>query len=383
MSRTKYEVADVISKFGKQFIEQYYPNAFQQKVLRAISNCRTVELGYHKDKCDCCGQIRISYNSCRNRNCPKCQSTKQAFWVEDLMQIILPVKHYHMVFTIPHELNEISMLNSRWFYNLLFANVWDTIRTFGYTHFSVESGAVAVLHTWGQNLSLHPHVHCIVPAAGLTFAENLKHIGKNGKYLYSVRKLSATFRGKMMQGIKKYLKTKSKLKDHQSALDNAWKKSWVVFCEQSLGKPEHVVKYLGQYTHRVAITNHRLLNIDNSGVTFLHKNYRKNAKQITTKLNGVEFLRRFCQHILPLRFVKIRRYGIYSSRYRSLQKKENLKMVIKPKKETTQERIFRITGFDLYLCPFCKKGKMQIIEVVPRIRSPDYTQKFLLPNKLL
>ncbi len=205
MSRTEYEIADVIEQFGDQFQQKYHPNEYQQRVLRALLQCRTSALGGHKDECDCCGKVRISYNSCGNRHCPKCQSAKQAFWIEDLMEKTLPVKHYHLVFTIPHELNTIAMLNSGWFYNRLFAAVWDTLRTFGYSHFGVESGAVCVLHTWGQNLSLHPHVHCIVPAAGLTLAGNMKNIGKRGKFLYPVTQLSPMFRGKLMQAIKKEL----------------------------------------------------------------------------------------------------------------------------------------------------------------------------------
>jgi hypothetical protein len=181
MSRTKWEISDVIRKFGRQFLEKHQPNEYQKRVLKALLQCRTSALGGHKEVCSCCGKVRISYNSCGNRHCPKCQSAKQAFWIEDLLEKSLPVKHYHIVFTVPHELNTICMLNSAMFYSNLFKAVWDTLRTFGYTHFGVESGAICVLHTWGQNLSLHPHIHCIVPAIGLSLAGNMKPIGKNGK----------------------------------------------------------------------------------------------------------------------------------------------------------------------------------------------------------
>jgi len=354
MSRPEYEVADVIARFGEQFIAQCNPNKFQRKVLRALTLCRTSELGWHKDECDCCKRIRISYNSCGNRHCPKCQSTRQAFWIEDLLEMTLPVKHYHIVFTIPHELNTICMLDSAWFYNRLFAIVWDVLRTFGYSHFGVESGAVCILHTWGQILSLHPHMHCIVPAAGLTLAHNMKHIGTGGKFLYPVSQLSVEFCKKLMHCIKRRLKKLSLLGAHQKTIDTAWNKPWNVNCKPSFGKPEHVVKYLGQYTHRVAITNHRLMGIGDKGVTFSHKDYRDNEKQKPTTLTGVDFLKRFCQHFLPSRFVKIRYFGIYSSRYRASQKNDNHKMIIKPKNETTQQRIKRLTGFDVYQCPFCK-----------------------------
>ena len=369
MSRPQYEVANVIERFGKQFVAQCNPNRYHRRVLNALSQCRTSEMGGHVHACDSCGQIRVSYNSCRNRHCPKCQASKQAFWVEDLLQATLPVKHYHIVFTVPHELNQICILDDGAFYNQLFAAVWDTLRTFGYTRFGVETGAVCVLHTWGQNLSLHPHVHCIVPETGLSLAGNLKTIGTGGKYLYPVRQLSVTFRGKLMDITKRRIKKLGVLPQYQKLLDTAWQKPWVVFCEPAFGKPEHVIKYLGQYTHRVAISNDRLLGMDDTGVTFLHKDYADNATQKPIKLEGVEFLRRFCQHILPLRFVEIRRYGIYSSRYRALELKANPKMVIKPI-ETSQQRLLRLTGFDVYLCPVCKKGTMHQMEELPQVRAP-------------
>lgn len=372
VSRLQYEVADVIERFGKQFYTKCSPNQYQQRVLNALSLCRTSSLGGHKDVCDCCGKERISYNSCRNRHCPKCQSARQAFWVEDLLETTLPVKHYHIVFTVPHKLNTICLHDSKWFYSQLFYSVWDTLRQFGYTHFGVESGAVCMLHTWGQNISLHPHIHCIVPATGETLAGNMKNIGSGGKYLYPVKQLSLVFRGKLMESIKRNLKKQSLLQQHQSLVNAVLEKPWVVHCEPSLGKPEHVVKYLGQYTHRVAITNQRIIKIDDDGVTFMHKDYSDNAKQKPVKLDGVEFLRRFCTHILPARFVKIRRYGIYSSRNRALKQKNNKKIVIKPRQEeTVQQRIQRLTGFNVYQCPFCKQGTMHIVEEMPRVRSPS------------
>lgn len=371
MNRPQFEIADVIRQFGAQFTREWQPNSYQQRVLNALSLCRTSALGGHKEVCDCCAKQRISYNSCRNRHCPKCQGSKQAFWVEDLLETTLEVKHYHIVFTVPHELNTICLFDSKWFYGQLFSSVWETLRQFGYTRFGVETGAVCVLHTWGQNLSLHPHIHCIVPAVGETLAGNLKHIGKNGKYLYPVKQLSLVFRGKLMESIKRQLKKEQVYNQNQSLLRKAWNKSWVVHCEPSLAKAEHVIKYLGKYTHRVAITNQRIINIDEREVTFLHKDYRDQARQKPVSLSGVEFLRRFCQHILPHRFVKIRRYGIYSSRARALKKKATPKMEIKSRaQETTQKRIKRLMGFDVYQCPFCKQGSMHRVEELPRVRSP-------------
>jgi hypothetical protein len=366
-----FELADIITRFGKSFVEQAHPNPFQQRVLNAITQCRTSELGGHRQTCDCCGKTRISYNSCRNRNCPKCQASKQAVWVDELLSSTLEVKHYHIVFTTAHELNAICQLNSAWFYNLLFEAVWQTLRTFGYSHFGVESGAICVLHTWGQNLSLHPHVHCIVPAAGLSLAGNLKHVGANGKYLFPVRMLSQVFRAKMMTAIKKKMTTLGVLDNYHAVIEKAWAKPWVVFCEPSLVRAEHVVKYLGQYTHRVAITNQRIINVNEHGVCFLHKDYAHGARQKTMYLEGGEFLRRFCQHILPLRFVKIRRYGIYSARHKAVIKdKYAIAQAKLRKSEPIRQKLLRITGLDIFICPFCKNGTMRNVEEITRIRSP-------------
>ena len=371
MSRPSFELADIIKKFATQFFLQYKPNAHQQKILNTLSVCRTSALGGHKEKCSCCHKTLVSYNSCRNRHCPKCQSSKQAFWVEDLLATTLAVKHYHVVFTIPHVLNKVCIQNSEWFYARLFANVWETLRQLGYSRFGVECGAICVLHTWGQNLSLHPHIHCIVPAIGETLAGNTKYIGHNGKYLFPVKQLSLVFRAKMMGSIQMQLKKQGLLPSFDTLLSEAWQKPWVVFCEPSMAKADHVVKYLGQYTHRVAITNQRILNITGQSVTFLHKDYGDGALQKPVTMPGVEFLRRFCMHILPHRFVKIRRYGIYSSRARVLKQAQNPKMKVKTTLlETIPERIKRLTGFDVLRCPFCKKGIMQVVEIVPKIRSP-------------
>lgn len=371
MSRYLLEMADVIAQFGSQLQERHSPTSYQLRVLQALLLCRTAALGGHKDRCDCCGQERISYNSCRNRHCPRCQSAKQAVWIENLLETTLPVKHYHLVFTVPHELNAIAMLDSRWFYAQLFASVWETIYQLGYTRYGVEGGAVCVLHTWGQNLSLHPHLHCIVPAAGESLAGSMKPIGHQGKYLYPVRQLSVVFRGKLMEAIGRHLKKNLRHVLYQPLLKEVWAKPWVVFCEPSMAKAEHVVRYLGQYTHRVAITNQRIISIDDQRVTFTLKDYRDGAIQKPATLDGVEFLRRFCLHILPHRFVKIRRYGIYSSRYRSLRQKQDPKMVVDLKpKESMTERLLRLTGVDLYRCPVCRQGTMCRIEELPRIRSP-------------
>jgi len=377
--KTKFELADVIKRFGDNLLSKGQLTPFQIKTLHKIVQCRTAPLGGHEEQCDSCNEKRYSYNSCRDRHCPKCQASKQAIWIEQLLESTLPVKHYHIVFTLPHCLNKICLFNDREFYCLLFSAVWRTLHSFGYTHYGVETGAVCVLHTWGQNLSFHPHVHCIVPAAGYSLSGEWKHISTCENYLYPVHELSKTFRGKFLDSLKRWLKKKQVLSGFDPFIQEAWNTKWVVFCEPSMAKAEHVVRYLGQYTHRVAITNQRLLNISDTHVRFIAKDYRDKAINKPASLTGAEFLRRFCMHILPRRFVKIRRYGIYNHttkrnlelQFKPEEKADIISAEMKPKKETAQERLYRLTGFDVYQCPKCKKGKMYRIRELPRIRSPE------------
>lgn len=378
--RTKFELADVLNRFGPDLLAQTKLTPLQLKVLDKITKCRTSALGGHEQVCDTCGTVSYSYNSCGDRHCPKCQAAKQALWIDDLMQNTLPVSHYHIVFTVPHQLNALCLFNQRMYYDILFAAAWNTLRAFGYSHFGVETGAVAVLHTWGQNLSLHPHLHCIVPAAGYTIDGNWKNIGSTGRYLYPVHQLSDTFKGKFLDSLKRSLRKLNQLSLFQDMVQQAYATRWVVHCEPSLACADHVVKYLGQYTHRVAITNQRILNISDTKLTFLAKDYRDGAIQKAVTLEGVEFLRRFTLHILPQRFVKIRRFGIYNpTLIRNLklkfvnEVKPDLQKLIQANKEpeTRHQRIERLTGINPCLCPICKTGRMVVVRELPRIRSPS------------
>lgn len=379
--RARFELADVVNLFGDGLGAQTKLTPLQLKVLGKISLCRTAALGGHEEACDTCHNVRYSYNSCGDRHCPKCQAAKQAFWIDDLMQNTLPIKHYHIIFTVPHHLNAICLHNQRMYYDLLFAAVWNTLLSFGYTHYGVESGAVAVLHTWGQNLSLHPHIHCIVPAAGYTLDGRWKNIGNNWKFLYPVFQLSDAFKGKFLDSLKRTLRKQNEWSMFKGNVQQAYNTRWVVNCQPSLANAEHVVKYLGQYTHRVAITNQRILNIAGGKVTFIAKDYRDHAIKKPVTLNGVEFLRRFCMHILPGRFVKIRRFGIYNhTTKRSLalqfrpEEKPTIDTLIKRNDptETNLERFRRLTGFDPCQCPVCKKGRMVVVRELPKIRSPEW-----------
>jgi len=388
VAQNKFELADVVKQFGKEFIKQENLSAQQIKALNNIVQCRTASLGGHEEVCDNCKKVRYSYNSCGDRHCPKCQSTKQAIWVEELINATLPVKHYHIIFTVPHCLNDICLWNDKMYYSLLFGAVWKTLHSFGYTHYGVESGAVAIMHSWGQNLSLHPHIHCIVPAAGFSLKGEWKNIGKYDNYLYPVHQLSDTFKGKFLDSLKRKLKgIPGAFYDH---IQKAYKSRWVVNSQKSLASAENVIHYLGQYTHRVAINNRRILNITDTHVTFISKDYRDNAKKKPVTMTGVEFIKRFCMHVMPKRFVRIRRYGIYNpTKIRNLnlqfvpEQKTDIQQLEKPiENETPQERIKRLTGFDVGQCPACKKGRMRITREIPRIRSPAGHLPTILISKL-
>jgi len=379
--RTRFELADVVSQFGAGLLAQTRLSPLQLKVLGRIAACRTAALGGHEEACDNCGTVRYSYNSCGDRHCPKCQAAKQAFWIDDLVQNTLPVRHFHIVFTAPHVLNAVCLHNQRMYYDLLFAAVWNTLRSFGYSHFGAETGAVAVLHTWGQNLSLHPHIHCLIPAAGYTLDGKWVNIGYAGAYLYPVHQLGDAFKGRFLDSLKRALRKQNELSLFNSQVQQAFQTKWVVHCEPSLASAGHVVRYLGQYTHRVAITNQRILDIADGRVTFLAKDYRDRAIKKPVTLDGVEFLRRFALHILPRRFVKIRRFGIYNHTVKRKlklqlvpQKKPDIDSLVKKQNltETNVERFARLTGVNPCLCPVCKTGVMVAVKKLPRIRAPGW-----------
>ena len=377
--RTRFELADVVHRFAPSLHDRGKLTPLQQKVFAKIALCRTAALGGHEEVCDNCGTIRYSYNSCGDRHCPKCQAAKQAFWVDELVQSTLPVRHYHIVFTVPDHLNVLCLHNGRMFYNLLFSAVWHTLNSFGYSQYGVGTGAIAVLHTWGQNLSLHPHIHCLVAAAGYSLDGRWKNIGHGGKFLYPVHQMSSAFKSKFLDSLKRALREQNQLMLFNDQIQRAYSTPWVVHCQPSMASAEHVVRYLGQYTHRVAITNQRIVNITDEKVTFIARDYRQGAAKKYITLGGVEFLRRFAQHILPRRFVKIRRYGIYNHtakrnlgiKFRVEDESEgNNKSKSRKTIESNIERFERLTGINPCHCPVCKMGQMIRIRKLPPIRSP-------------
>lgn len=336
----------------------------QQKTLRALQQCRTAALGGHVDACDECGNISISYNSCRNRHCPKCQGHKRAAWIQAREADLLPCTYYHVVFTLPQELNRLVLHQPKLVYGCLFKSVWQTLNQFGTTA-GIQLGMIGILHTWGQNLSLHPHLHCIVPGGGVDAKGKWQKQVRSNKYLFSVKALSKVFRAKYVQALRA-----SGFED-KALIESLFAKDWVVYAKRPFGGPKQVIEYLGRYTHKVAISNHRIKSVSDKEVIFSYKDYRDGGKSKEMKLSNTEFTRRFAQHILPKRFVRIRHYGILSSswkrgRLQSLQESLQIK------------RIAVCTGTMLRRCPCCKTGTLITIDIFGQRGPPE---KYLLKKE--
>jgi hypothetical protein len=353
----QFEVADVLNHLGDK-VEQIGLNAWQLRTLSAIRRCRTAALGGHVDACDSCGNISISYNSCRNRHCPKCQGKNREDWIEAREAELLPVPYFHVVFTLPEAINGLSLHAPKKVYGLLFEAAWETLRTFGKNK-GVQTGMIAVLHTWGQNLSLHPHLHCIVPGGGVDKESHWKNIRADGKFLFSVKALSKVFRAKYCDKLKNRLP-----EAYQKLRKGLWEKPWVVFAKRPFGSSMSVIEYLGRYTHKIAISNHRIGSVDEKTVTFDYKDYRQKGMKKKMTLSHEEFIRRFAMHILPKGFVKIRHFGFLSSSWKRLKlsKLQEQLQVIKARPAEKKA--------ELPICPCCGKGRLHTILVFDQRGPP-------------
>lgn len=290
--RNRSEVADVLRKLGNK-VESLGLNTWQLRTLSSIKKCRTAELGGHIDACDSCGNLTISYNSCRNRHCPKCQGKNREDWIQARAHELLPVSYFHVVFTLPDSINALAIHSPKLVYDTLFEATWETLQTFGKAK-EMQMGMIAVLHTWGQQLSLHPHLHCIVPGGGIGKDGQWQNSPTNGKFLFPVKALSKVFRAKYCQK----LKEKEPIK-YEQIRQQLWQKPWVVFAKKPFGSPKSVVEYLGRYTHKIAISNQRIKSIDDHNVTFEYKDYRTAGVKKQMTVTHQEFIRRFALHILP------------------------------------------------------------------------------------
>ena len=363
--KREHELATVIDNFLPILNKEHKLPSFKLKALDALQKCRTEYMGGHIEACEDCGLIRLAFNSCRNRHCPKCGAIEKEKWIMNREADLLPVKYFHVVFTVPNKLNSLFLNNQEAMYKLLFAVVWDVMKDFGKTKNWIGGriGATAILHTCGQNLHYHPHLHLIVPAGALMPNGKWKHSRNRGKYLFKVEQLSDVFSARFM----KETRALKKSRDISGKIPNGlFVKKWVVYAKQAFGGPIQVINYLGRYTHRTAISNDRIINVDDKNVTFTWKNYQ----QHTTTLEGNKFLRLFCMHILPPGFTRIRHYGILSSASKKkslIQIRSSLKVNPAPNKQSKkkwQEIVFERMGIKPGVCNCCQ-GKMQIIQTFP------------------
>jgi hypothetical protein len=354
-----WEVADVLNKVGNR-IEDLSLNTWQLRTLSALKKCRTSALGGHIDACDACGIISISYNSCRNRHCPKCQGKNRDDWIQARETELLPVPYFHLVFTLPDCINSLAIHDPKLVYATLFEAVWETLFAFGKNK-GVKMGMIAILHTWGQNLSLHPHLHCIVPGGGIDYDGNWQNIRADGKFLFPVKALSKVFRAKYCEKIK--IKD---LEQYQKIRTKLWDKQWVVFAKRPFGSPKSVVEYLGRYTHKIAISNHRIKQIDHKTVSFDYKDYKQNGFKKQMTLSHEEFIRRFTLHILPKRFVKIRHFGFLSSTW----KRQKLKLLQGKLMVKTVEKKQKATP--IRKCSCCKIGILHTLAIFDKRGPPAW-----------
>lgn len=369
-------VNQIFRQYGEAFRKKVPGLSDQQKkIMRAIEQCRTPELGSRIEVCDHCGHTVILHHSCRNRHCPQCQFMKKEAWIEKKKHEVFPFQYFHLVFTLPHHLIPLVLRNKQQIYDLLFQTVKETLLSVSdeKKHFGARIGFFSILHTWGQKLNLHPHLHCVVPGGGLV---GKKWIKSPKDFLFPVEVLKRRFRSLYLTGLKTlYNKQQLDIEGSEwesparfrKLIDSLFKTDWVVYVKESFRNSDTVIEYLGRYTHRIAISNHRIVQIEDGKVSFRYKDYKQNNTQQVLTVSAEDFIRRFMQHTLPARYVRIRYYGIMANRnkrdylancleYYNLEPKE-------PEEELPwYERMLKVTGVDVYCCPGCRKGKLFPLE---------------------
>lgn len=371
-----------VPRITVQQVLQKHPLPFNKnvhvaKVLQRIQTCRTPALGYHVYGCtkDDCRYIKYQYHSCRDRHCPNCGAVKKQEWIEARTQELLPVKYYHVVFTLPHELNSLVMGHRKLLFKLLFDASAGTLLAFAKDdkYLRALPGIISVLHTWGQQLSFHPHIHCIVSGGGITNNGSWKNaINNERRFLFPVKALGVVYRAKFLQSLEKMIAIGKVIckEDSKQLMNLLYKKEWVVYAKAPFGGPHEVIEYLGRYTHKVAISNHRICSInDEEGtVSFNYKDYADGDMQKQMTLTVQEFIRRFEQHILPERFTKIRTYGYLANRNRHQRINEVLSKMKLPLhkglvKVPIQVRMLERFGIDMCECPCCKNKTLQLLKI--------------------
>lgn len=378
-----YEVADVFRLYGPAYRRTHSLPLHHHKAMNDIERCRTAALGGHRLECDNCGHQRLSYNSCRNRHCPKCQGTARARWVAARQSELLPIEYFHVVFTLPDSINPLLRWNQRLLLNLLFKAVSETLLEFAERHLGGESGITAVLHTWGQTLVEHPHLHCIVTGGALAKDGRRWRSCRRG-YLFPVRALSQVFRGKYCASLERAF-ARGELLGRQALsalaspssfavfLRELRRQAWVVYAKRPLADPEQVIEYLGRYTHRVAITNHRITSIERGMVSFTWKDYRDGERRKVLTLRAEEFIRRFLLHVLPPEFVRLRHYGLLAhdkrAKLRRCRELLGVGQADLPQAEQRDDERPEAAGEE-WRCESCGVGRMMRREELPYSCGP-------------
>jgi hypothetical protein len=363
--RARWEVADVFRLYGADYRSRHPLPAAHRKVMHAVEVCRTEALGGHLERCDSCGFERPSFNSCRNRHCPKCGAHATEQWLEQQKAELLPVGYFHLVFTVPHELNPLILINKKVLFNILFKAVSDTLADFGRTHLKGKIGFLAVLHTWDQTLLDHFHLHCLIPGGALA-ADGSRWIPARSNFLFHVRALSIVFRAKLLDLVEDARASEQLQfigRTEALAATAGWKhlhsslrrKKWVVYAKRPFSSPETVLEYLGRYTHRVAISNRRIQSVADGRVTFLYRGRKDETQRHSMTLEAGEFIRRFLLHVLPPAFQRVRHFGFLANRWKKLQLERCFQLLHVPPARSTHALPDSILFFP---CPACHSGLM-------------------------
>jgi hypothetical protein len=371
--KTRPELADIFRGHGESYRRAHCLPASHKKVMRAVEVCRTQELGGHLKQCDTCGFEHPTYNSCRNRHCPKCQSLAKAKWLKRQTSELLPVGYFHLVFTLPHELNGLILAHKKILLAILFKAVSETLLEFGQRRFGATVGITAVLHTWDQTLKDHFHLHCLVPAGALSF-DGSRWISARKNFLFPVTALSQVFRGKFL-GLLQQACDKGKIPAADNEIEASRRKSWVVYAKKPFGSPHTVLDYLGRYTHRVALSNDRILNAQNGQVILSYRDRKDGDRKKALTLDAQEFIRRFLLHVLPDGFMRVRHFGFLANRAKKHALPQCRKLLgLNPAlpeipKRSAHDLLRELTGIDLSRCPSCKHGTMIVVAELPPISS--------------
>ena len=368
--RARPELADIFRQYGESYRKTHFLPAPHQKVMRAVAACRTQELGGHLKQCDTCGFEHPTYNSCRNRHCPKCQSLAKANWLKKQTSELLPVGYFHLVFTLPHVLNGLILAHKKIVLALLFKAASETLLEFGQRRFGGQIGFITVLHTWDQTLKDHFHLHCLVPAGALSF-DHSRWIATRKNFLFPITALSQVFRGKFLDLLQQAC-DKAKIPPANNQIKASRRTSWVIYAKKPFGSPEKVLDYLGRYTHRVALSNDRIVKVENAEVTLSYRDRKDGNRKKTIPLKAQEFIRRFLLHVLPDGFMRVRHFGFLANRSKKHALPQCRKLLgLNPAvpeipNKSAHDLLRELTGIDLNRCPACQKGTLVIVAELPK-----------------